>query len=144
MFLFDTDHLTILKQQSAPECDALMGRLKEQSGEDLFISIVSFHEQVLGWNKYLARAKDPLGLTRGYRQLENLLHDYAVAQVLPYDDAAAELFNDLRKQKVRIGTMDLRIASIAVSNGMTLLTRNTVDFERVPNLQFEDWTIHSN
>ena len=43
-------------------------------------------------------------------------------------------------QKVRIGTMDLRIAATAISNGLILLTRNTVDFERVPGLTLEDWT----
>jgi len=36
--------------------------------------------------------------------------------------------------------MDLRIGSIAMANGMTVLTRNTVDFEKIPNLQVEDWT----
>ncbi len=142
MFLFDTDHLTILKQGMGADFDALAAKLKDQSAEDLFISIVSFHEQLLGWNKYLTQAKDQTGLTRGYTQLENLLHDYSLAQVLPYDDAAAELFTELRRQRVRIGTMDLRIASIAISNGMALLTRNTVDFEKVPGLQFEDWTSH--
>jgi tRNA(fMet)-specific endonuclease VapC len=39
--------------------------------------------------------------------------------------------------------MDLRIASIAIANQMTLLTRNRVDFERVPGLMFEDWTVLS-
>ncbi len=36
--------------------------------------------------------------------------------------------------------MDLRIASIAIANQMTLLTRNSVDFERIPNVSIEDWT----
>jgi tRNA(fMet)-specific endonuclease VapC len=36
--------------------------------------------------------------------------------------------------------MDLRIASIALATGMTVLTRNLVDFQRVPNLNVEDWT----
>jgi predicted nucleic acid-binding protein len=43
-------------------------------------------------------------------------------------------------EKVRIGTMDLRIASIALANGFTLLTRNLVDFQQVPGLKVEDWT----
>lgn len=36
--------------------------------------------------------------------------------------------------------MDLRIASVALANDMTVLTRNRVDFERIPNLTVEDWT----
>ncbi|MGD0518047.1 MAG: hypothetical protein ABSA26_10990 [Thermoguttaceae bacterium] len=47
----------------------------------------------------------------------------------------------MRKSKVRIGTMDLRIASIALAQGFTILTRNLVDFEKVPNLKVEDWTV---
>ena len=37
--------------------------------------------------------------------------------------------------------MDLRIGAIAIANGMTVLTCNTVDFERIPGLSFEDWTV---
>jgi predicted nucleic acid-binding protein len=37
--------------------------------------------------------------------------------------------------------MDLRIASIAPSKGLTLVTRNSPDFRRVPRLNIEDWTI---
>ncbi len=36
--------------------------------------------------------------------------------------------------------MDLRIASIALSHDMTVLTRNVRDFEQVPDLRIEDWT----
>ena len=35
--------------------------------------------------------------------------------------------------------MDLKIASIALANDSTLLTRNTNDFQRVPGLRIEDW-----
>jgi tRNA(fMet)-specific endonuclease VapC len=37
--------------------------------------------------------------------------------------------------------MDLRIASIALSQGLILLTRNTRDFSKVPGLVTQDWTI---
>jgi tRNA(fMet)-specific endonuclease VapC len=61
--------------------------------------------------------------------------------VLPFDRSAAAEFDRLKAQKIRVGTNDLRIASIALSRGLPLLTRNTRDFSRVPNLLTEDWTI---
>ncbi len=77
---------------------------------------------------------------RGYTELERVIEGFAKAQVLPFSTASAEVYDDLRKRRVRVGAMDLRIAAIVIANQMTLLTRNTVDFERVPNLAFEDWT----
>ena len=60
-------------------------------------------------------------------------------QLLPFDQKAADVFDDLVRQKLGVGTMDLRIAAIAIANQMMLLTQNTVDFERIPNPQIDDW-----
>jgi len=40
---------------------------------------------------------------------------------------------------VRIGTMDLKIASIALDHEATLLSANLRDFEQIPGLHVEDW-----
>jgi tRNA(fMet)-specific endonuclease VapC len=141
MFVLDTDHLAILQRQSAPQFGVLAHKIAQYSETSFFVTIVSFHEQILGWSAYLARGKDRSGVVRGYTKLEGILSDFARSQVLPYGSAAADVFEDLRKQRIRIGTMDLRIAAIALANGITVLTRNLVDFARVPNLTVEDWTV---
>jgi tRNA(fMet)-specific endonuclease VapC len=66
---------------------------------------------------------------------------FSAAPVLPFDNNASVVFDGLVTQRVRIATMDLRIASIALSQGLTLLTRNSRDFSKVPGLIVEDWTI---
>lgn len=60
---------------------------------------------------------------------------------MAFDAPAAAVFDGLRAQRVRIATMDLRIASIALSRGLILLTRNVSDFSKVPGLVTENWTV---
>lgn len=141
MYILDSDHLSILQRQQGQECENLARRCSAFQPVDFFITIVSFHEQFNGWTKYIVRAKDSGALVRGYTELETVVDGFARAQVLPFSAAAADVYDELRKQRVRVGAMDLRIASITIANQMTLLTRNTVDFERVPNLNFADWTL---
>jgi tRNA(fMet)-specific endonuclease VapC len=62
---------------------------------------------------------------------------------LAFDDPAAETYGRLRthleKQGKLIGPNDLLIASIALTQGVTLITHNTEEFGRVPGLALEDW-----
>ena len=62
---------------------------------------------------------------------------------LPFDDAAAGRYGLIRAQLRRegrpIGANDLMIASIALSGGLTLATRNMDEFARVPGLDVERW-----
>lgn len=140
MFILDTDHLGILQGRKLPEADRLLARIAARTPTEFFTTIVSFHEQVAGWSAYLAKARDRAGVVRAYRGFQQILADFARAQVLPFDEAAGARFDALRAGRVRVATMDLRIASIALANGFTLLTRNLVDFRLVPGLAVEDWT----
>lgn len=139
-FLFDTDHLSILQWHSGDEYGRLAKRVETSNQEELAASIVSFQEQVLGGNSYLAKAKTPAQFVRGYEILNDVLDLFAHAQIVPFDDAvAAEPFS-LKSRRIRLKPMDLRLAATALAKNLTLLTRNTVDFERVPGLRIEDWT----
>jgi len=141
VYLLDTDILSIHQSERGEECERFRTHLDGVDPTLVFVSIVSFHEQVVGWNAYLKRAKKIDGLIHGYEKFERILLDFSRLNILGFDRAAAAEFNQLKALGVRIGTMDLRIASIAIANNMTLLTRNTVDFERVPGLRIEDWTL---
>ena len=59
---------------------------------------------------------------------------------MPFEQSALDRFDALKRQKVRVGTMDLRIAAIALAGDLTLVTANTSDFAQVPGLRLEDWT----
>jgi tRNA(fMet)-specific endonuclease VapC len=46
---------------------------------------------------------------------------------------------DLEKEGSIIGTYDLQIASIALSNNLILITHNINEFKRIKKLRIEDW-----
>jgi tRNA(fMet)-specific endonuclease VapC len=59
-------------------------------------------------------------------------------RILPFNEPAADQFEALRRDRIRIGTMDLKIGSIAVENNALLVSANVRDFEQVPELRVED------
>ncbi|UXE64841.1 MAG: type II toxin-antitoxin system VapC family toxin [Woronichinia naegeliana WA131] len=62
---------------------------------------------------------------------------------LPFDDQSAVVFGEIRAQLAAkgtpIGAYDLQIAAIALANNLILVTHNTKEFSRIPQLQLEDW-----
>jgi tRNA(fMet)-specific endonuclease VapC len=60
--------------------------------------------------------------------------------ILEFDEQAAQEFQRLKKSYPRLGTMDLKIASVALMNQAILLTRNRSDFGKITGLYIEDWT----
>ena len=66
-------------------------------------------------------------------------------EVLPYGAKAAQHYGSIRatleKQGQTIGVNDLHIAAHGRSEGLTLVSNNLREFERVPALQFENWAV---
>ena len=93
-----------------------------------------------GWMSHLAQARTLARQVDAYRRLKEFLDRYMKITVLEFDEAAAEEFNRLKQSRLRIGTMDLKIATIALAWSATLLSRNLRDFNRLTGLRVEDWT----
>lgn len=62
---------------------------------------------------------------------------------LPFDDQVAAHYAIIRagleQQGTPIGALDMQIAAIALANSLILVTHNTAEFARIPDLQIEDW-----
>jgi tRNA(fMet)-specific endonuclease VapC len=138
VILLDTDTLSVIQRGEGPEYKVLVKRL-DASGEEVSVSIVSFEEQMRGWLAFVARAKSAEQQIIAYAKLHELLDDFRTRPILDFDRACVIQFEWLRRSRVRIGTMDLRIAAIALAHDALLLSRNLTDFQKVPRLRVEDW-----
>ncbi len=141
MHILHTDMISLLESVStSPEAQRLRFRMARLKPEEHITTIITFEEQVRGWTAYLAQKRTMAQQVGAYRRLKNVLNRYLKLTVLEFDEAAAEEFERLQKLRIRIGTMDLKIAAIALTHHATLLTRNSKDFSQVPGLRIEDWS----
>jgi tRNA(fMet)-specific endonuclease VapC len=137
MHILDTDHVTLLERKSGPEAERLRFRLASVGKTT---TIIAFEEQMRGWLGWIAKARSLPQQMERYHKLNRMLDNYREISVLEFDKMAAEEFQRLQKTRIRIGTMDLKIAAIALTSNATLLTRNLIDFRKVPDLKVEDWS----
>ena len=72
-----------------------------------------------------------------------LIHFVAAFDIVAFNDADAEIYGllraDLEKKGKIIGPYDLQIAAQALTRDLILVTNNTSEFERIPNLKLENW-----
>lgn len=137
MLILDSDHMSLLEwggEESAP----LRERLADSHSHEVVTTIITYEEQIRGWMAYISRARSLSQQIEGYRRLRNQLENYRQIPVLDFDERAGEVYQSLKR--IRIGSMDRKIASISIAHNATLLTRNARDFSQVPNLRMEDWT----
>lgn len=139
MILLDTDHLSILKYRSSSRCVRLHERLGEVLREPVATTVVNLEEQMRGWITEISRYLDFHDQIFAYERLAELFDFFARWQKVPFDSRAADECRRLRDERVRIGTMDLKIAAIAIVNDALLLSANLRDFQKVPGLRVENW-----
>lgn len=140
MIILDTDCLSLLNRENLLDSSKLRQKLEQFPPDQIFTTIITFEEQMRGWMAFIAKAKTIERQIDAYERLHRSLEAYRNSTVLDFDENAAIVFQDLKSRKIRIGAMDLKIVSIAISRKAILVSRNLKDFEEVPNLVVSDWT----
>jgi tRNA(fMet)-specific endonuclease VapC len=139
MILIDTDHLSVLSNRRSSPHANLVQRMTSSPDQEFAIPIICVEEQCRGWLALVNRARSIHDQVEPYQRLERLIDFLSDWQMVPFDVAAADQFEKLRKQRLRIGTQDLKIAATAIVNAALLLTANLRDFRHVPGLHADNW-----
>ncbi|MGG6269867.1 type II toxin-antitoxin system VapC family toxin [Leptolyngbya sp. AN03gr2] len=104
------------------------------------MTVISVEEQYAGRLAQIRKASTTEALVMAYRRLQQTYHLFTDLPVLEYSFTADQRFREYRSAGIRVGTQDLRIASIVLAQDGVLLTRNLRDFEKVPGLRIQDWS----
>ena len=133
MYLLDTDILSNLMRRSPSS--ALVARVARVPSEEQFTSSITLGELVYGAHRLRERTAILM------EKIEDAL--LPNLPVLAFDTAAARRYGEIRAELERLGTpigdADMRIAAIAVSRGLRVVTGNERHFRRVPGLETENW-----
>jgi tRNA(fMet)-specific endonuclease VapC len=101
----------------------------------VFLSAITLAELEYGVSKSMNRERNRLALVEFTAPFE----------VVPFADRDAEVFGVIRAKLEGegrvIGAYDMQIAAQALSRGLVLVTSNTKEFERVPELKLENWAV---
>lgn len=128
-YLLDTNICIYVINARPP---AVLARFMAHEIDGLGISAITASE--LYWGVFKS------GSIRNRTTLEKFLSPLSV---LDYDLAAAQHYGELRafleKQGTSIGPLDQQIAAHALALGITLVSNNVCEFERVPGLQVVNW-----
>ena len=133
MYLLDTDILSNLLKR-VPSV-TLIVKLASVPAEQQFTSSITLAELLYGAYRLPMRTSSLL------EKLEKTL--LPNLPVLPFDVLAAWQYGKMRAELERngivLGDADMRIGSIALARGLTVVTGNTQHFRRIHRLSVENW-----
>jgi tRNA(fMet)-specific endonuclease VapC len=115
MVVLDTDHISVLERHTQPGSTTLRAHLAHLPPDEVVTTIISYEEQMQGWMAHLAQSQSVAQQVVAYGRLLQHLDNYRRIPVLEFDEAAAVVFQRLRRARRRVGTMDLKIAAIVLS-----------------------------
>ena len=137
MHMLDTDTLTRAHAGSP----GIAERVRQVAEENVATTIITAIEILRGRHEFLLKASNGEQLLRAQRLLQSSEQLLQTLPIIPVERASAAVFDRLRqaKQLKKIGRADLLIASIALANRATLVTRNRQHFRQISGLQLENW-----
>ena len=138
-YVLDTDHATLFQRSHL----AILQKVNAVGQDSIGFTIITVEEQVRGWlneTRKASQASQVERLCQAYKRFRYSVEFFNQYQILDLTEDTFYRFIDLRRQGIRIGTQDLRIAAICLVNQLTLVTRNRQDFTQVPGLVLQDWT----
>ena len=128
--MLDTN-ICIYAMKNKPE--RVLNRLKEELDSGICISSITLAELEYG----MKHSSDPA------RNEQALLRFLVPLSILPFGAAAASEYGEIRaylqRQGTPIGPLDMLIAGHAKAENLILVTNNVREFERVPDLEIENW-----
>lgn len=130
-FMLDTNVcIDLIRRRTA----AILRSLERTRPEDVCVSVITLSELEYGVAKSAAPERNRLALAEFM----------APITVLPYSDTVAPVYGRVRAhlnaKGIGIGSLDMLIAAHALSAGLTLVTNNEREFQRVPDLHVVNWT----
>lgn len=142
MYLLDTN--IVRNGLFHPEAHPyLVHKINTVRRRDQYISVVTAEELIAfrwGSIQHHNKTKSPR-IVNAYHDFYELLGDLKQLQIVPFDEEAYRIFQGLAQFQTSIGTQDRRIAATALAGDYTVVTGNTQDFEIIPGLRVEDWTV---
>ncbi|MBM4254985.1 MAG: type II toxin-antitoxin system VapC family toxin [Deltaproteobacteria bacterium] len=137
LYVLDTDILSLYRHGHA---EVVRHTLTHPS-DALATTVITIEEQLSGWYTLLRRTRNVTEMAHVYDRLADTVAFLSSVRILSFTQPAITHYEQLHSLKLRMGTMDLRIAAITLAHNATLVTRNVQDFQLVPDLQIENWTM---
>ena len=95
--------------------------------------------QLCGRLAAINRQQNDTARQLAYQRFQETHGYFCRVPVLAFDTGAAEIYQSLVRQGLRIGAPDLQIAAITLGQNAILVTSNRRHFDLVPGLSVEDW-----
>jgi tRNA(fMet)-specific endonuclease VapC len=137
LYFFDTDTLTLYERMHP----VVVRNVFYHLADDIRVTSITVEEQLTGWFATLRAARTPQQIETAHVRLSEAVRLLSGWDIVPFTAFAAVRYQTLLRQKLNVGGNDLRIVSIALEFGATVVTRNLRDFGRVPGVLCEDWSV---